>query len=133
MTKVSAGDMSRKKINVVFALVIVVLVAGGALANYAFGQSVEARSAVVHASDGSEYVMPLDKDDVLVVSTSEGTNTIQVKGGEVSVSDADCPNHDCVNQGAISHAGQQIVCLPHKLTVDISDKEASAEYDVMGR
>lgn len=77
--------------------------------------------------------MPLDKDDVLVVSTSEGTNTIQVKGGEVSVSDADCPNHDCVNQGAISRAGQQIVCLPHKLTVDISDKEASAEYDVIGR
>jgi len=69
---------------------------------------------------------------VLEVSTDAGRNTIQVKNGEVQVSDADCPNHDCVNQGAISKAGQQIVCLPHKLTVDISSKDASAEYDVMG-
>ena len=132
MAKVSAGSVSRKKLNIVFALVIVLLVVGGVLVTHAFGESVDARSAVVHDSNGKEYVLPLNKDAVLGVSTDEGHNTIQVKNGEVSVSDADCPNHDCVNQGAISKAGQQIVCLPHKLTVDISDKDASAEYDVMG-
>lgn len=132
MIKVSAGSVSRKKLNVVFALVIVLLVAGGVVATHAFGESVDARSAVIHDANGKEYVMPLSKDAVLEVSTDAGRNTIQVKNGEVQVSDADCPNHDCVNRGAISKAGQQIVCLPHKLTVDISSKDASAEYDVMG-
>lgn len=37
MTKVSAGNTSRKKLNIIFALVIVLLVAGGALATHAFG------------------------------------------------------------------------------------------------
>lgn len=132
MTKVSAGSVSRKKLNIVFALVIVLLVTGGVLVTHAFGESMDARSAVIHDSNGKEYVLPLNKDAVLEVSTDAGHNTIQVRNGEVLVSDADCPNHDCVNQGAISKVGQQIVCLPHKLTVDISDKDASAEYDVMG-
>ena len=132
MTKVSAGNTSRKKLNIIFALVIVLLVAGGALATHAFGESVNARSAVIHDANGKEYLMPLNQDAELVVSTDTGSNTIQVKNGEVFVSDADCPNHDCVNQGSISKAWQQILCLPHKLTVDISDKDAGAEYDVMG-
>lgn len=132
MTKTHANNVSRKKMNALFALVIVAVVAGTSLATNAFGQSVEARNAVIHASDGSEYTMLLDKNDVLVVTTDLGTNVIQVNDGSVSVSDADCPNHDCVTQGAISHAGQQIVCLPHKLTVDVVGEGTSSEYDVMG-
>ena len=42
---------------------------------------------------------------------------------------ADCPGHDCINQGAIGSAGEIIVCLPHKLIVSIeggTDEGASA-------
>ena len=134
MTKIPAGEVApRKKLNVVFAAVIIALVIGGVLATNAFGQSVAAKSAVVKDSDNNEYVLDLSKDSTTVVSTELGTNLVVVENGTVRVSEADCPNHDCVDQGAISKAGQQIVCLPHKLTIDISDREAAPTYDVVGK
>ena len=134
MTKIPAGEVApRKKLNAIFAAIIVALVIGGVLATNAFGQSVAAKSAVVKDSDNSEYVLDLSKDSTTVVSTELGTNLVVVENGTVRVSEADCPNHDCVNQGAISKAGQQIVCLPHKLTIDISDREAAPTYDVVGK
>ena len=134
MTKIPAGEVApRKKLNVVFAAVIIALVIGGVLATNAFGQSVAAKSAVVKDSGNNEYVLDLSKDSATVVSTELGTNLVVVENGTVRVSEADCPNHDCVNQGAISKAGQQIVCLPHKLTIDISDREAAPTYDVVGK
>ncbi len=134
MTKIPAGEVApRKKLNVIFAAIIVALVIGGVLATNAFGQSVAAKSAVVKDSDNNEYVLDLSKDSATVVSTELGANLVVVENGTVRVSEADCPNHDCVNQGAISKAGQQIVCLPHKLTIDITDREAAPTYDVVGK
>ena len=77
--------------------------------------------------------MPLSQDDVLTVASSAGTNVIEMQAGKVRVSEADCPNQDCVEQGWISNAGQQIVCLPHKLVVNITDEDAASAYDVVGR
>ena len=134
MTKIPAGEVApRKKLNAVFAAIIIALVIGGVLATNAFGQSVAAKSAVMKDSDNNEYVLDLSKDSTTVVSTELGTNLVVVENGTVRVSEADCPNHDCVDQGAISKAGQQIVCLPHKLTIDISDREAAPTYDVVGK
>ncbi len=134
MTKIPAGEVApRKKLNAVFAAIIIALVIGGVLATNAFGQSVAAKSAVMKDSDNNEYVLDLSKDSTTVVSTELGTNLVVVENGTVRVSEADCPNHDCVDQGAISKAGQQIVCLPHKLTIDISDREATPTYDVVGK
>ena len=77
--------------------------------------------------------MPLSKDDILTVASSAGTNVIEVQSDKVRVSEADCPNQDCVDQGWISNAGQQIVCLPHKLVVNITNKDAASAYDVVGQ
>lgn len=134
MTKMPAAQVTpRKKLNAVFAAVIIAFVIGGVLATNAFGQAVAAKSAVVKDSDNNEYVLDLSKDSTTVVSTELGTNLVVVENGTVRVSEADCPNHDCVDQGVISRAGQQIVCLPHKLTIDISDRDAGPTYDVVGK
>lgn len=134
MNKVDAGRVgARKRLNLIVALVLVVLALGGAAATYAFGESTDARSAVVRDADGNEYAFALDQDAEQTITSSAGSNIIVVEDGTVRVSEADCPNHDCVEQGSISKAGQQIVCLPHELTVDISDEDAEAEYDVVGK
>ena len=115
--------------------VLVVLVAAGVAATYAFGAATNARVAHIQDADGKTYDMPLDENATLAVQSSTGENTVVVEGGTVRVSEADCPNQDCVHQGEISHAGQQIVCLPHKFVVSIADgssDSASASYDVVG-
>ena len=80
----------------------------------------------------------MSQDAVVAVTTDKGTNEVEVKGGRVRVNDADCPNRDCVGQGWIDRAGQQIVCLPHELWIEIvSDEsvdgaETSAGFDTVG-
>lgn len=48
-----------------------------------------------------------------------GTNHLVIKDGEAWISEADCPNHDCVKKGKISRNGEMLVCIPHRLTVSI--------------
>ena len=46
------------------------------------------------------------------------------------MSDADCPDKDCVNQGWISRPGQMIVCLPNRLVIKIESDKLTQEEDV---
>ncbi len=47
------------------------------------------------------------------------TLTLEVKEGQVQVLDSDCPGQDCVHSGAISRAGQSIVCLPARIVIHL--------------
>ena len=133
MTVAQKKAYRRMKLNVVAVLVIVAVALAAATAANALGSAVDARTAVIQDADGNTFTMPLSQDDVLTVASSAGTNVIEVQAGKVRVSEADCPNQDCVEQGWISKAGQQIVCLPHKLVVNITDEDAGSTYDVVGQ
>ncbi|WP_298629165.1 NusG domain II-containing protein [uncultured Senegalimassilia sp.] len=133
MTVAQKKAYRRMRINVIAVLVITALALAAATAANALGNAVDARTAVIQDADGNTFTMPLSQDDVLTVASSAGTNVIEVQAGKVRVSEADCPNQDCVDQGWISNAGQQIVCLPHKLMVNITDEDAASAYDVVGQ
>ena len=45
--------------------------------------------------------------------------TVHVDGTGVYVADSDCPGQDCVHTGAISRAGQSIVCLPAQVVISL--------------
>ena len=79
-------------------------------------------STVVVTVDGEEYAsLPLDTDAELLIESESGTNLLVISGGTASVVEADCPNQVCVETGAISSEGQLIVCLPHKVVIEIVD------------
>ena len=61
----------------------------------------------------------LDQPRTLNLEDERGSNTLQVERGRVRVSAADCPDQVCVNQGWISDGAVPIVCLPHRLMVEI--------------
>lgn len=63
---------------------------------------------------------PLSRDQELTIRTSYGSNTVVIKGGTVSVAYSDCANQICVQHSAISKTGEMIVCLPHRLSVEIT-------------
>ena len=87
-------------------------------------------SALVHDGDGGVTRLSLAEDTTKTFTTSYGTNTVVVSNGEVHVESADCDNQDCVHQGSISTADKQIICLPHKLWIEIvSDEGISGSMD----
>ena len=68
--------------------------------------------------------IPLSVEATLPVGEGQGfSNVIEVSGGRVRVSDADCPDRLCVRQGWIRFGGESIVCLPHKLVVTVRGSE----------
>ena len=51
---------------------------------------------------------------------------LTVEDGAASVTEADCPDKICVEQGRVRYTGQCITCLPNKLTVTLEGGEAPA-------
>ena len=83
--------------------------------------------------DGEEQSRhSLDIETSFTVTTDAGENQVVISGGKVSVTDADCPDKLCVKQGEIDRQGETIVCLPHKLVVEI-EGGAAPEFDVISK
>lgn len=57
------------------------------------------------------------------------TLTVQAADGRIRVAESSCPNGDCVRSGAISRAGQSIVCLPGRVAITLAG--AADEYDLI--
>lgn len=124
-----------KRLNLILVLAIAAVACVGLVATRLMGANTNADTATVVIRDGEQnvYELPLSQDTTKTVTTDLGTNLIEIKDGRVRVEEANCPNQDCVHQGWVDAAGEQIVCLPHKLTVDIVDESAETTYDVVGR
>ena len=58
-----------------------------------------------------------------IIESVTGTNTISVENGRIRVSDADCPDGACIRQGWIRGGATPIVCLPHKLVIELANTE----------
>lgn len=55
-----------------------------------------------------------------IVPAGVSYNLLAVSASGVSMESADCPDQICVHHIPISGAGESIICLPHKLAVEIT-------------
>ena len=49
------------------------------------------------------------------------------------MTDADCPDKYCIQMGKATHTGDTIVCLPHKLVIEITSSasdDSSSDLDI---
>lgn len=70
--------------------------------------------------DGAElgrYSMGEDRE--IPIQIGENYNLLVLYDGAAAVTDANCGDHTCVRRGAVSRTGETIVCLPHRLVVEI--------------
>lgn len=55
-------------------------------------------------------------------------NLIEVSGNKIRIKEANCGDQVCVRRGWAEKNGETIVCLPHKLVIEIQD-QAGGETD----
>lgn len=55
-----------------------------------------------------------------------GYNTLIIENGKAYISDADCGDHTCIHTGKIHRDGERIICLPHKLVIEVIGGDTSA-------
>ncbi|MCI8687684.1 MAG: NusG domain II-containing protein [Lawsonibacter sp.] len=63
----------------------------------------------------------VNKPYSFTLEDGRGSNTVQVDQGRIRIAEADCPDQVCVNQGWISNGTVPIICLPHRLMIEIVD------------
>ena len=77
----------------------------------------DARFAEITSDGQLLYTVDLAIDRTIHISAADGgKNTITVKDGKIGVTEANCPDHYCMDRGMCS-SGAQIVCLPNRLVI----------------
>lgn len=90
---------------------------------YINGSSGDSVAVVRNGQEEGRY--SLLEDNVYIISGETGYNLLVISGGEAFITDADCPDGLCMKQKAISRKGESIICLPHKLVIQVEAKEES--------
>ena len=111
--------MNRKVITVLDVLAIAVVVTLSLAIMFISLFSNDGNKAVITVNEQVVAELSLNSDIKKEVRTEYGVNTVEISNGECFVSFADCRDGVCINRGKISKIGESIVCLPHKLIVEI--------------
>lgn len=56
---------------------------------------------------------------IITGENGENENILVIKDGEAFIKSANCPDKICVKHSAVSKDGQSIICLPHKVVVEV--------------
>lgn len=95
---------------------------------YFFVSGKKATKAEILVDAKLVQTVDLSKNQTFTVTGVDGgTNLVVVSDGKIAVTDADCPDKICVNTGAISKPGQTIVCMPHRVVVQIKGNSTAED------
>ncbi|MGD9475130.1 MAG: NusG domain II-containing protein [Eubacteriaceae bacterium] len=109
--------MNKKEMMIVGVLILISLLGMGAFYLYHMTDSNLLVRVSVNGQTIGEY--PLDEDLNQSFETDDGYNVLTISNGKADITEADCPDQICVKTYPISSPGETIVCLPHKLVVEI--------------
>ena len=132
MKKNENQNKNRKRNDFILAAVILVIaVAGLLIMNFTKAQG---DFAVVRIDGAEKYRYSLSENvslDIVTGEDGENVNTLVIKDGEAVMTEADCPDGICVAHRPIKNTGESIVCLPHKIVVEIQSEENVDELDAV--
>lgn len=104
-----------KKLVIIFFVVFVFFV----LLAFVVGGLKPNNNIALITVDGKAFreVDLLNEQD-FIIKTEYGSNSISVKGGNIYVEDASCPDKLCVRHGKLYNRYDSIVCLPHRVVIE---------------
>ncbi len=101
-------------------LIVGVLVLAGGMFAVMFVMKKKGAEAVVKVNGTVYGTYRLYENQKINIDTKYGHNVLIIRDKKIYMEDADCPDKYCISQGKIDKSNQTIVCLPHKLVVEIT-------------
>lgn len=97
------------------------------------------------SSSTQEAVLSVDGEEIKTFDLSDKSQTypyryeekdgdynlIEVKDGRIRIKEADCGDQICVRRGWIDQSDETIVCLPHKLLIEIKSSDGGEPVSVI--
>ncbi|BFH60035.1 MULTISPECIES: NusG domain II-containing protein [Paenibacillus] len=79
--------------------------------------------------DGKVYrtVNLTQEEQTIEIKNDHGYNLLKVHDYGIEMIDADCPDQICLSFGFKSRKGDSIVCLPHRIIVEIEGEGGEGE------
>ncbi|QGU93873.1 NusG domain II-containing protein [Clostridium bovifaecis] len=73
------------------------------------------------------------KKQTIDIKTGLGENIVEVENGGVRIIDADCPDEICIKDGFKDKPGDVLVCLPHKVVIEIKGVSDNSKVDIISQ
>ena len=109
--------MLKKYKNDIIVISIIVVIAVFVLVFLNFLKE-QGNTVVVTIDDEIYEVYDLNEDITVELHTG---NTLVIKDNKAYVSASTCEDKVCINHGRISAVGEAIICLPHKLVIEVKE------------
>lgn len=71
------------------------------------------------------------KTEYLYQALDDDYNLIEVSDNKIRIKEASCIDQICVRRGFIQKPGETIVCLPHKLIIEIKTNDKKSDNEVI--
>ena len=82
-----------------------------------------AAAAVIRSQGKVLRSVPLSLNQEFTVDTADGGHNVgTVRDGKIAVTEANCPDHYCMDRGFVS-GGTPIVCLPNALVIEFTGEQ----------
>ena len=123
---------NKKKIknDIILAVIVIAVAAVGLLLLNIF--KTEGSFAVIKIDGKETERYPLSVNTEVVIETGDnGRNTLVIEDNKAFMKDANCPDKICEGHSKISYKGETIVCLPHKVVIEIVADETTDELDAV--
>lgn len=123
---------NKKKIknDIILAVIVIAVAATGLLLVNVF--RTEGSFAVIKIDGKETERYPLSVNTEVVIETGDdGRNTLVIEDSKAFMKDANCPDKICEGHSKISYKGETIVCLPHKVVIEIVTEDSENELDVV--
>ncbi len=130
----TASSQGKSKIrnDLILAAVILIIAAAGLLL---INLTKEQGKRLVVKIDGDETSScSLSENRSFEIRTgenNENVNVVVIENGKAYVSQADCPDGICKDYRPISYVGETIVCLPHRLVLEVTGEKTDGGLDIV--
>lgn len=124
------SNKRKLKNDIILAVIVVVVAATGLLLVNVF--RTEGSFAVVKIDGKETERYPLSVNTEVVIETGDnGRNTLVIEDNKAFMKDANCPDKICEGHSKISYKGETIVCLPHKVVIEIVADDTTDDLDAV--
>lgn len=123
--------MDLKKGDVIVILLMLSFVIVISIGAVIYQNSMQSLEVVITQDNETIYRYTLSDtlDEVITIDYEGHYNEVHIHKEQVWIETADCTNQVCVHKGVIDKAGETIVCIPHKLVIEIKGRKEA--IDVM--
>ena len=124
------NNKKKLKNDIILAVIVIAVAAVGLLLLNIF--KIEGSFAVIKIDGKETERYPLSVNTEVVIETRDnGRNTLVIEDNKAFMKDANCPDKICEGHSKISYKGETIVCLPHKVVIEIVADDTTVDLDAV--